>query len=199
MFDTLITWQVDLVQSQAARNAFRASKGFCPHHMWLLKQIGDPLSLSKAFAPVVAEWADDLRQVVGGPSDQAAGYLTAALPRQDACIVCDVEHDTGAGELGRVLASLATGDGRDRFVRGPGLCLRHVGSALRTSPPPDLVTFLLRDCVRRLEDVSAELLSFADKRDAGRRDLLTDGECDAWQRALVLLAGVRTLGAEGDR
>jgi len=51
--------------------------------------------------------------------------------------------------------------------------------------------FLLREQVRRLEDLADDLRSYTLKRDALRRGLLHQEEADAWRRALVQLVGER--------
>jgi len=164
VFDVLVQWQFRLVRSQSERAAFASARGFCSFHMWLLKQVGDPLSLSRAWAPLVDAWADELQQLMDGPIDQANVRITSALPRSESCSVCHVE-----------------------------LCLRHVVAALGASSVPEVAYFLLSDCLRRMESISRDLHNYAAKRDGEGRDLLTEYEQDAWQRALVLLAGARTV------
>lgn len=65
VFDGLAQWQERLARSEPARALFLASRGFCSFHMWLLQQIGDPLSLSRSLAPLVDAWADDLDRLAG--------------------------------------------------------------------------------------------------------------------------------------
>lgn len=193
VFDLLARSQYLLVQSESERVAFGLTRGFCSFHMWLLRQIGDPLSLSKAWAPVVDAWADDLQRLVDGPTDQAIEHIASALRGSDSCSVCEAQRATGIGELTRLVAWLDTPDGRSEFTRGEGLCLRHLVAALRVGPSPEVAHFLLGDHVRRLENVSEDLHNYAAKRDATRRELINEHEQDAWQRALLLLAGARTV------
>jgi len=193
VFDVLVRWQFRLVQSQTERAVFASARGFCSFHMWLLRQIGDPLSLSKAFAPVADAWADDLQRFVDGPTDHAIARIASALPRSDSCSVCQVQRETGAVELTRVLALLETLDGREQFACREGLCLRHLRAALCAGPAPEVAHFLLVDQVKRLRKVSEDLSSYAAKRDALRRELINEDEQDAWRRALLLLAGARTV------
>jgi len=193
VFDLLVKSQDLLVHSEPEREAFAARRGFCAFHMWLLKQIGDPLSLSRAFAPVVDAWADELMGHMAEPPGRAAARIESALPHPGFCEACKVQLATGADELRRVLAPLTMTEGRQRFSRGPGLCLRHLAVALHAGPAHEVAFFLLNDHVRRLQDVSKDLHNYTAKRDALRRDLLSEDEQNAWQRALVLLAGARTV------
>jgi hypothetical protein len=193
VFDLLVRQQRRLVDSALARKAFGEWRGFCAFHMWLLEQIGDPLSLAKACTPVVDTWAAELQGLVDRPTDQAAARIASARPRPESCTACEAEAGVGAMELNRVLAGLDTASRRDEFSRGAGLCLRHLLAALGAGPPLEVARFLLADQVRRLREISHDLHAYVAKRDALRRDLLSEDEHDAWQRALLLLAGARTV------
>jgi len=196
-FDGLVRWQLRVVESESERAAFAAARGFCSFHMWLLKQIGDALSLSIALAPVVDAWAEHATRLIVEPPERAAACIEAALPRPDACSVCELERATGPDQVRRVVESLGTPDGRQEFLRGPGLCLHHLVAVLHAGPASDAASFLLGDHVRRLQDASRDLHEYAAKRDALRRDLLSENEQVAWHRALFLLAGAKTVRDAG--
>jgi hypothetical protein len=48
---------------------------------------------------------------------------------------------------------------------------------------------------QRLEAVASDLRAYEAKREALHRELITEDEQDAWQQALVLIAGERPLRA----
>ncbi len=193
VFDFLVQRQYQIVRSPSEQAAFGASRGLCSFHMWLLQQVGDPLSLSKALAPVAERWAEDIQRRLADPNRDAAAALASAVPDARSCPVCGVQREIGTAEVLRTAAALATRDGRERFGHGPGLCLRHLLAVLRAHPGPEAARFLLVGHSRRLLDVAADLRSYATKRDAFRRELITENEHEAWRRALALLAGERPL------
>lgn len=193
VFDDLVGWQDRLAHSEPARALFLASRGFCSFHMWLLQQIGDPLSLSRSLAPLVEAWADDLDRLADEPSTGEAAAVTTSLPRRAGCPVCRVERDTEAGQLQRLAALAETAEGRVEIARAPALCLRHLLALLRCGGSQDTVRFVLREHSERLRDVAAHLHGYAAKRDVANREPVSEDEQDGWRRALALLAGARAV------
>lgn len=193
VFDDLVEWQDRLAHSEPARALFLASRGFCSFHMWLLQQIGDPLSLSRSLAPLVAAWADDLDRLAGEPAERVLASVAPSLPRRGACPVCRVERDTEAGQLQCLAALAETAEGRAEIARVPALCLRHLVALLRHGAGQDAVRFLLREYSERLREVAANLHGYAAKRDVASREPINEDEQDGWRQALALLAGARAV------
>jgi hypothetical protein len=67
--------------------------------MWLLRQVGDPLTLSKALQPVAMTWAYDIRRRLDDPIDGTVAAIAAAIPDPSSCPVCDVQREAGATYL----------------------------------------------------------------------------------------------------
>jgi len=193
VIDLLIQWQHALTISEAERQTFGESRGLCPFHMWLLRQIGDPLSLSKALAPVVNAWVIQLREMRDAP-DHGAASIRSALPEQDACRACRTQRDAGAAALARLLAELPPRDMGGERRSGAALCLRHLAAALRSAPTRAAARTLLTEQEARLEEVAGQLSRYIEKREALRRDQIGEDEHEAWRRALEAVAGARIVG-----
>ena len=193
VFDELIAWQARLARSEEAQAQFGAMRGFCSFHMWLLQQIGDPLSLARALAPLIETWADDLARLADEPPTGAAAAVATSLPRRAGCPVCRAGRDAEADQLQRLAALAETAEGRAELVRAPASCLRHLAALLRLGGSQDVVRFFLREHSERLREVAANLHGYAAKRDVANRELISEEEQDAWRRALALLAGARAV------
>ena len=191
VFDDLVAWQARLARSEEAQAQFGAMRGFCAFHMWLLQQIGDPLSLSRALAPVIEAWVDDLDTVAEEPS--AAATVAAAQPRRRACPVCRSEREAGAQAL-HLAAAATVGPNESGDERL--LCMRHL-AALLADATPEAVPPLARAHAAGLRSLGAQLRSYLAKREAARRQPATEDEQEAWRRALLFLAGARALRDEG--
>ena len=191
VFDDLVAWQARLARSEEAQARFATMRGFCAFHMWLLQQIGDPLSLSHALAPVIEAWADDLDTVAEGSA--AAVTVAAAQPRRGACPVCRSEREAGAQAL-HLAAAATVGPNESGDERL--LCMRHL-AALLADATPEAVPPLARAHAAGLRSLGAQLRSYLAKREAARRQPATEDEQEAWRRALLFLAGARALRDEG--
>jgi hypothetical protein len=193
VFDYLVQRQHRIVTVAAERQAFGSSRGFCSFHLWLLRQIGDSLSLSKALEPVARAWAEEIRSRRLGGIDDATAALAAAIPEADSCPACEVQREAGTEGVRALLQRLADHEHAVRVGGEVALCLRHLVAVLRGRPPADAARRLLEEYAARLDAVASEMRAYEAKREALQRELITEVEHDAWRRALELLAGERPL------
>jgi GTP-binding protein EngB required for normal cell division len=193
VFEALCAWQYSLATNDRARRAFAAAGGFCHFHTWQCSELGSSQGLSEGYAPLIDAAAETLRRRLNRRPEEAARAISGMLARVDRCAACRVLHKTERKRVGELLAELATVEGREAYGQSPGLCLPHLQFVLDARPPDEIAECLIREQVRRLEDVAEDMRSYALKRDALRRTLLNANEENAWRRALVQLTGERTV------
>ncbi|MDQ2875915.1 MAG: hypothetical protein M3Y33_14450 [Actinomycetota bacterium] len=80
----------------------------------------------------------------------------------------------------------------------PALCLRHLALVLDAGPSPETGRALAGSLAAALRRAAQDMRSFALKREALRRGLVTDEEAQAHDGALRLLAGQPSLVRPGE-
>jgi len=199
LFAFFAQWQYTLATDTTAQLTFAAERGLCPVHTWQFQEMASPQGISEGYAPLIETLAVELSRLIERAVEHAAAPLAALLADTTTCAACRLVRETAAEQLEQLLARLATAEGRADYVSSAGLCLPHLQVALAHMEHSDdgttersvVVEFLLREQVRRLENLVDDLRSYTLKRDALRRGLLHQEEADAWRRALVQLVGER--------
>jgi GTPase Era involved in 16S rRNA processing len=192
VFDFFAQWQYNLGQTEEARDAFAAARGFCHVHTWQFQQMASSLTIAEGYAALVEAATAHLRQSASRPAAERAALLESLLPRAENCAPCRLQRETASAEIARLLAELAAPEARERYARTLGLCLPHLCMALAAAPDQAIAEFLANQAMLHLEEIAEDMHSFVLKRDALRRGLINDHEESAWWRALVQLIGERT-------
>ncbi len=195
LFAFFAQWQYTLATNATAQRAFVAERGLCPMHTWQFQEMASPQGISEGYAPLIETLAVELSHL----RERAAAPLAALLAGTATCPACRLVRETTAEQVEQLLAHLATAEGREDYASSAGVCLPHLQAALAhmehsvdgTIERSLVAEFLLREQVRRLEDLADDLRSYTLKRDALRRGLLHQEEASAWRRALVQLVGER--------
>jgi GTP-binding protein EngB required for normal cell division len=199
LFAFFAQWQYTLATDTTAQRAFAAERGLCPVHTWQYQEMASPLGISEGYAPLIETLAVELSRLIERAVEHAAAPLATLLAGTATCAACRLVRETAAEQVEQLLAHLATVEGREDYASSAGLCLPHLQEALAqvehsvngTIERSVVAEFLLREQVRRLENLADDLRSYTLKRDALRRGLLHREEADAWRRALVQLVGTR--------
>jgi GTP-binding protein EngB required for normal cell division len=199
LFAFFAQWQYTLATDVPAQLAFAAGGGLCSMHTWQFQEMASPQGISEGFAPLIERLAAELSRLVERPAERTAAPLAALLADSATCAACRLVRETAAEQVEHLLAHLVTSAGRATYTSSAGLCLPHLQAALAyvedsaggDSEYKTVAEFLLREQVRRLEDLADDLRSYTLKRDALRRGILNQEETDAWRRALVQLVGER--------
>jgi hypothetical protein len=137
--------------------------------------------------------AAELRQALAQAPGAAAARVGALVPTTETCPACRVLREMEDEQLRNILRRVSAEDAGPSHAPSLALCLPHLRSALGRAPSTETTAVLLREEVRRLEELSEDLRSYALKREALRRGLLNRDEESAWRRALVVLAGERAV------
>lgn len=172
--------------------AMRAARGLCNDHSW---QFADTKGNAGAIALLYGHALDALTSVEAARSGfnllRGKASAAQALEPEASCPAC--QHlDTMQTHLIEVFAGFLS---EDRFVEAfrasEGLCLPHVGLALREIDRPKEADLLLTIQRERWVALQAELDEFIRKSDLHYRDETFGEESDSWRRALVAIAGER--------
>jgi len=199
LFAFFAHWQYTLATDTTAQRAFAAERGLCPVHTWQYQEMASPLGISEGYAPLIETLAVELSRLIERTLEHAAAPLAALLAGTATCAVCRLVRETATEQVEQLLTRLVTAEGREDYASSAGLCLPHLQATLAhvedsvdgTIERRAVAEFLLREQVRRLEDLADDLRSYTLKRDALRRGLLHQEEANAWRRALVQLVGER--------
>lgn len=178
-------WQHELGAKEEARDLFAREGGFCPGHLWQLAAFSSPRGLAYGLQPLLSRLADALPLMsTGGPKPAAASRGT--------CRVCRLLRDEERGYVSRLARFLDTEEGRAVYGDAQGVCLRHL-EMLMPLVADGSASFLLRQAACRCKEIEAALASYREKLNSLRRRDCTSFEKEAYRRALVLLAGARSI------
>jgi len=199
LFAFFAKWQYLLATNPAAQQAFAIEHGLCPVHTWQLEEMASPQGISEGYAPLLESLARELARLLESRVEDIAAHVEKLLASTGSCAACRLMRETVSVQVEQLLAHLATAEGREDYTSSAGLCLHHLQVALAHSEDNRIraiesraaAEFLLREQVRRLENLVDDLHSYTLKRDALRRGLLNQEESNAWRRALVLMVGER--------
>lgn len=185
-----------------SQNNFRASRGLCHKHTWMLPSYNSALTTAVLYNAVI----DELLQISASTApDQAQGRLqrrlmsggdnalAAALAADRPCPAC-VVRDKSEAIFVEVLGQHVT-ETRMRavFTKSEGLCLPHFQAALRASRDAEtarLIAGVQRD---QWQNLKQELEMFMHKMDAHYHQNIGE-EGTSWLRALARVAGEKDRG-----
>jgi hypothetical protein len=199
LFAFFAKWQYTLATDATAQRAFAAERGLCPVHTWQYQEMASPQGISDGYASLIETLAVELFRLIERTAEHVAAPLATLLASTTTCAACRLVRETAAEQVKQLLAHLATAEGRNDYASSAGVCLPHLQAALTRLEDSDdgtiegsiVAEFLLHEQVRRLENLTDDLHSYALKRDALRRGLLHQEEANAWRRALVQVVGER--------
>lgn len=181
--DYLIGRQFTLATLEEDQARHAASGGFCALHTWQCARMASPVGISAGNARLAAAVADALETAGSrsGAIDQLAHEAArlAATPSCGACMVLTGSEHAAATQIAAQATSAAP----------PALCLRHLSLVLRAGPEPEAGRSMIGALADALRRASVDMRSFALKRDALRRGLITEDEAEAYRDALSLLVG----------
>lgn len=179
----LIRRQFLLATSEDDQVRHASAGGFCPLHTWQYARMASSVGISAGnsrLAGMIAETLGAIR-ASGGDAEQLSSAVRR-LAKADGCPACAVLAKTEREAAAILVAELAP----EREV--PVLCLRHLPVALQAGPSPETGVSLVGALAQELERTAQDMRSYALKREALGRGLITADEASAPARALRLLA-----------
>ena len=184
-------FQYDLACDEGTQQDFAEVLGFCPLHTWQLEAVSSPVGASVGFAKLTERFSKLLGARAKSPAD---GHRAVKLVRDSAeCHVCRLLREAERDYLRRLAEFMDTPEGQTAYAGSQGVCLRHLGLWLPVLHSDETVRFVLEEASRRFEQMAEDMQSFSLKTEALRRELRNDDERDAYWRALVHIAGNRSV------
>jgi hypothetical protein len=185
------------------RAAFRASRGLCGEHGWLLKQnkFGNVLGIAKLYAATLDEVLNIVAQSPhledSAPSTLERFFgsggrkstLADALEAASACMVCERINEREADYIAIFEQYLDDNRFQNAFTQSDGLCLPHVRLLLRRIDNPALSRQLIAMQSEIWTRLRTQVENFASKQNYERIDELSTGEADSWARAIGVMGG----------
>ncbi|GBC98780.1 hypothetical protein HRbin17_01294 [bacterium HR17] len=161
-----------------------ANGGLCPLHAQTLLRWASPIGIAAMYPCLLEQAAEMLKcwQQLGTPPPLRPSPLR---PR---CLVCAEQRKAEIAAITELLNLLLTDEGRDAYAKGRGVCLPHFCQLWRRTSG-DLRRWLLQTQIHQLRQLSADLRSYRQKREALRRQDITPAEETAWVTAVEILAG----------
>ena len=183
----LLTAQFRLATRDDEQERHALGQGFCPLHTWQYAAVASPVGISAGYAPLAASVAEALESLSrqDSPATDLARDVASLTAGRGRCPVCEAlaaSERTAIAELvSQALPLTIT------------LCLRHLALTLSAGADPPTCRVLLRAAATALRRDSEDMRSFALKREAYRRGLVTAEESRAHLDALRRLAGLPAL------
>lgn len=180
----------------ASQNNFRASRGLCHDHTWLLTRSNNSLAVAILYDAVldevmrISERTSPERQ--GGLtrlfSNGASSALAEALEPQKPCPACEVRDGAERRYL-EALGEYANDERlRSAFEASDGLCLPHFRKALPLARDGRNARLLLEIQQRKWTALKVELQEFLHKMDAHYHEAM-GAEATSWLRAMARMSG----------
>lgn len=171
LFAFFSKYQSDIIAHGGARTSLTESGDLCAFHIWQYESLASAIGVSAGFAPRLEYLAKHLRH------HAAIEDLRLDASRCRACrIRADIERRCA-----------------DIFSLESGICLPHLQLVAKTIADPERRRDLLLAQADTLQRLAEDMQRFALKIAGNRRALLTTEERSAAGRALVMLAGARSV------
>lgn len=179
LFEFLARYQHDLATfPEVARNLGQAG-GLCGPHLRLYAALAAERDMCVALTPLLTQWIHRLRS---RPAVEVAAMSAD-------CRLCKLQMEAESKVIGEWQAA-------ESVQRAPlenrSLCLPHLQRVIIELDERAVVS-LMAAHASALERLCEDMQRYAVKRDGTRNELTTQDEAQAAQRALSLVAGVRTL------
>lgn len=189
--------QYELSNDECTRHNYAEEFGLCPFHAWQLASFSSPLGVARSYPTFLEHVASIL--VTCAETSSHSPYKALKVLRDSAtCSACHLLEKIENDYIKHLALFVKDVDGRQAYARSHGTCLKHLEQFIIAVSAPVTVRFLLLDEAERLQRISADLRNYAYKRDALRRDLLSDNEQDACRRAQIKIAGGRNVYGRGN-
>lgn len=185
-------WQSEVSSNEQTQRVFADELGFCPLHTWQLADLSSILGLCTGYPRLLERLVDEFSSIAASTQD-APDSLAWLRDHVKTCRVCSVLRDAEEQFVARMATVLSDSAGQQVYAASQGVCLRHLLLLLTAVQNPKVETFLLAEAARHFERWAEDMESYAIKRDALRRGLQNADEEHAHLRALIHLAGNRSL------
>jgi GTP-binding protein EngB required for normal cell division len=189
VWDFLRRFQYDLAVDEEEQRRFAERGGLCSFHAWQYEAIAMLKGTCTGFPPLIDHVAEQLRGIAS--SGRILPEIEELGSNSDLCAMCAVQDEAER----KTISSIARGLTKDpRTLKAlSAICLPHLAVLAAAIENRALARELVKREAMILERISEDMKRYALKRDAFRRQLLTEEEEAAAKRALLILSGHRNV------
>jgi hypothetical protein len=188
IFDFFCSWLSPFANEEKIQEDFAAEMGFCPPHTWQMASFASLQGLSQGYPKLLERLSHELASLAKTLTNLPES-VKVLIKNAATCRVCSLLRDTEAAYVQQLAIFLEQAEGRQKYARSQGVCLKHLGLLITAVSSKETVQFLLLEAARHFKEVAQDLRNYVTKREALRRDLITQNEGDAYLRALIHIAG----------
>ncbi|HUJ01805.1 MAG TPA: dynamin family protein [Usitatibacter sp.] len=190
-FDLLRVFQQELADSPERQRAHAERGGLCGLHTWQYASLASTHGICTGYPALLERLSKGLHEAAGSPLAlrEIEQKIRALLPGSGRCEVCEACRAAERKAAQRI---------RERLAREPvqleslgAICMPHLPLVIECLEDVASARRLLARQARILERISEDMRRYATKHDALRRDLGSEEEITAAERALSLVAGHR--------
>jgi GTP-binding protein EngB required for normal cell division len=194
LFDFLSKFQYDITIKQESQRALAQRGGLCSFHTWQYESVASPQGTCIGYPALLDDLAARLSSIAASaalPADLCAS-VEALLPQAETCVLCGVRAAAESEAITFVAGRLQANP--DQALPAlSAFCLPHFRLLAAAVPNPQTLRRLLLRQAGLFQRLSEDMRRFALKQDGVRRYLCSDEETTAANRALLILAGHRTV------
>jgi len=183
--------QFDLTHDENIRKTFADECGLCRFHTWQLAAFSSTRGIATGFPPLLSRIANELLRMADHGNEREVDQ-TFLRERIADCRVCGLLRQEEKTYMTRLTDFLDRKEGRSMYGASQGVCLRHLGLLVKCVSP-ETAEFLLREAARRLREMETNLKSYGQKLESRNRHNCTPEEKGVDRRALIRIAGAKTL------
>ncbi len=192
LFDFLTKFQYEIIVRAESRRSVAECGGLCSFHPWQYQSVPSPHGACVGYADVLDHWAAALRRFAESSCSSNSPDNGALVVRPEGCFGCAVRAHAESDAVQSIASRLQ--EDRERCLGSlSALCLPHFQLLLASVRDPETRRGLILRHAALLERLSEEMRRFALKHDGLRRYLASEEETNASDRALLMLAGHRTI------
>jgi len=163
------------VNDTGFRDRWRAARGFCHHHSWILAEFMDGLGTAILYEDVINHYGERL--------------LTEGAGR--GCPLCKAEAVDLDDRIAVIEQSWDDDELRGAIEAGDGLCGPHLRTVLRKARRADMRETFLKVSAAQLKQLAVELRQQIDSSDYRHTPPTDERIKYAWRRAIEQLVGCR--------
>jgi len=165
----------EFVNDPGFREKWRASRGFCHRHSWMMADAPEALGLGILYLDLVKLYGKELLE----------------RPSGMACPVCAVEERELAGHLSAIVGHWPEQQLQDVFEKSDGLCGPHFRASMRVIADEGPREAIRRVSTRGMAELQSRLTQLIESFDYRNPAAEDEAVRRAWQSAIERMVGAR--------
>lgn len=194
VWNFLARYQYDLTVSNDEQRLFAESSGFCSFHAWQYQSVASAYSVCNGYVALLDRLAAELRSAASTTDrrEHLLGKIEELLPRQAQCPLCVAQRNAEVSAIGAVAARLDE-NLEAELASLSVICLPHLTMLVAAVREDKAASELVARQGAVLERISEDMRRHALQYNALRRDLSSQEDSSAGDRAILAAAGRRNL------